>query len=224
MLKADLHLHSYRSPDSSMKPDTIIRTCLTRKINCIALTDHNTMGAVRELQQLAPFTVIAGEEIKTSQGEIIGLFLQEEIARGMSPGETVEEIKAQGGVVYVPHPFDRARKGAIDRSALLEIIDQVDVIETHNSRITFAGDRVAAERFALEHGKSVGGGSDAHVSFELGHSYVEMSEFEGSAGFLASISQGRVYGKLSSPLVHFASAFARWEKKRARTGGVRDRS
>lgn len=223
MLKADLHLHSYRSPDSGMKPDSIIRVCLQRKINCIALTDHNTMGAVRELQRLAPFTVIAGEEIKTSRGEIIGLFLQEEIGRGMSPEKTVEEIKSQGGVVYVPHPFDRARKGAIERGALLEIIDLVDVIETHNSRITFPGDRVAAERFALEHGKSSGGGSDAHVSLELGNSYVEMSEFEGPGGFLASISQGKVYGKLSSPLVHFASAFARWQKKRTRAGGTGDR-
>ncbi len=213
MLKCDLHLHSNRSHDCNMGLDTIVRTCLRRGIGCIALTDHNTFAATRELQRLAPFPVIAGEEIKTTRGEIIGLFLSEEIARGKSPGDTAEEIHAQGGVVYIPHPFDRVRKGVIEREALLEIIDLVDVIETHNSRISFRADQEAAELFATEHRKLRGGGSDAHTWWELGHSYVEIEEFDGAEGFLKALAGGTVRGSLSSPAVHIASTLARLRKK-----------
>lgn len=213
MLKTDLHLHSNRSPDCDTSPESIVRTCVRRGINCIALTDHNTFSGVHALQSIAPFRVIPGEEIKTTRGEIIGLFLQDEVARGKSPRDTAEEIRAQGGLVYVPHPFDRVRKSVIEREALLEIIDLVDIIETHNSRITFEADQVAAEMFAAEHNKLRGGGSDAHIWWELGHSYVEMPEFEGAQGFLEAIGRGQVHGKLSSPAVHFASTFAKWRKK-----------
>jgi predicted metal-dependent phosphoesterase TrpH len=213
LIKCDLHLHSNLSPDCGMKLDTIIGTCLRRGIGCIALTDHNTLAATRELQRLAPFPVIAGEEIKTTHGEIIGLFISEEIPRGKSPGATAEEIHAQGGVVYVPHPFDRLRKSAITREALLEIVDMVDVIETHNSRIIFKADQEAAELFAAQHGKLRGGGSDAHVWWELGHSYVEMPEFEGADGFLSALALGMVRGRLSSPAVHLASTITKWRKK-----------
>ena len=214
MIKADLHIHSSHSPDSGMSPDAIIRTCLRRGIGCIAITDHNTIGGVRELQSLAPFPVIAGEEIRTTHGEVMGLFLQEEIPRGLSPGRAVEEIRAQGGVVCVPHPFDRLRKSALDTAALLEIVEMVDIIETHNSRITFIQDQSTAELFAQQHGKLRGGGSDAHVWWEIGHSYVEMPEFSGPKEFLASMARATVHGKLSSPIVHLGSAFARWRKRK----------
>lgn len=213
MLKCDLHLHSFRSPDCNMSLDTIIRTCLRRGINCVALTDHNSLSAAPALQRLAPFPVILGEEIKTTEGEITGLFLTDEIPRGKTPGATVEEIRRQGGVVYIPHPFDRVRRGAIRREALLEILDQVDVIESYNSRISFRADVEAAERFALEHGKLQGAGSDSHVWWELGNSYVEMPEFEGAEGFLRSLAEGKIHGRLSSPAVHLASSFARFRKK-----------
>jgi predicted metal-dependent phosphoesterase TrpH len=213
MLKCDLHLHSFRSHDSHTGLDRIIRTCLDRGIDCVALTDHNSFASALELQRLAPFPVIPGEEVKTTEGEIIGLFLQAEIPRGMSAGATAEEIKRQGGVVYIPHPFDRVRKGPLAREALLEIIDMVDVIETLNSRITLTGDVRAAERFAADHGKLRGAGSDAHVWWELGRAYVEIPEFEGKEGFLTSLARGKVGGKLSSPTVHLFSSFAKWRKR-----------
>lgn len=198
-----------------MSLETIVKTCLRRGISCIALTDHDSLAAVQDLQRVAPFTVIAGEEIKTSRGEIIGLFLTNEIPRGMDPRATAEEIRRQGGVVYVPHPFDRFRRSRLSAPALASILDLVDVIETYNSRITLLRDVVAAERFALEHGKLRGAGSDAHVWWELGQSYVEMPEFEnGREGFLGSLAQGRVHGKLSWPMVHIASSIARLRKRR----------
>ncbi len=197
-----------------MSLDTIIRTSLRRGINCLALTDHNVLDAALTLRRIAPFPVIPGEEIRTTHGEITGLFLQEEIPQGMSPGATVEEIRRQGGVVYVPHPFDRMRRSVLAHEALLEILDLVDVVEVFNSRITFMKDVEAAERFAREHRKLRGAGSDAHIGWELGHSYVEMPEFEGGRdGFLSSLAQGRIQGRLSSPTVHLASSFVRWRKK-----------
>ena len=196
-----------------MKLDTIIRTCIRLGINCIALTDHNTFAAARELERIAPFLVIPGEEIKTTRGEIIGLFISEEIPRGKSPRDTAEEIHAQGGIVYIPHPFDRVRKSALQRDALLDIIDSVDVIEARNSRTTFPSDQESADRFAEAHDKLRGAGSDAHVWWELGHSYVEMPEFEGAAGFLRALSAGTVHGKLSSPVAHLASTITKWRKK-----------
>ncbi|MGE5620881.1 MAG: PHP-associated domain-containing protein [Sphingomonadaceae bacterium] len=213
MLKCDLHLHSQLSPDCNMSLDTIVRTCLRRGIDCIALTDHNSFSAVRRLQSLAPFHVIPGEEIKTTEGEIIGLFLTDEIPRGKSPGATVEEIRRQGGVVYVPHPFDRIRRSVLRREALMEILDQVDVIETYNSRISFHQDVEKAMSFAREHGKLQGAGSDSHVWWELGNSYVEMPDFEGRDGFLRSLAQGTIHGKLTTPLAHVASSFTKIRKK-----------
>jgi len=213
MLKCDLHLHSFRSPDCNMSLDTIIRTCLRRGINCIAITDHNSFGSARELQRLAPFPVIPGEEIKTTEGEIIGLFLTDEIPRGMSPGATVEEIRSQGGIVYIPHPFDRVRRGRISPGALTEIMDSVDIIETYNSRISFIQDVEKAERYALEHHKLQGAGSDAHIWLELGHSHIQIPEFEGSHGFLKSMAQGRIHGKLSWPYVHVASSLIKWRNR-----------
>jgi predicted metal-dependent phosphoesterase TrpH len=213
MLKCDLHLHSFRSHDSNTSLDRIVRTCLDRGINCVALTDHNSFASALDLQRLAPFPVIPGEEIMTREGEIIGLFLQAEIPRGMSAGATAEEIKRQGGVVYIPHPFDRLRKGPLATEALLEIVDMVDVVETFNSRITLMGDVPAAERFAVAHGKLWGAGSDAHVWWELGRSYVEMDEFEGKDGFLESLAQGKTVGRLSAPTVHIFSSYAKWRKR-----------
>lgn len=212
-LRCDLHLHSNRSADCNMSLDTIIRTCLRRRIGCIAITDHNTFAAARDLQRLAPFPVIPGEEIKTTHGEIIGLFLREEVAKGKSPGETAEEIKAQGGVVYVPHPFDRVRRSVLTREALHEIVALVDVVEVYNSRITFAADVEMARSFAVGHGKLQGAGSDAHVWWELGNSIAEVEPFEGKEGFLSALARGRVGGKLATPAVHLASTFLKLRRR-----------
>ncbi|HEX2922869.1 MAG TPA: PHP-associated domain-containing protein [Chloroflexota bacterium] len=213
MLKCDLHLHSFISSDGIMSLDTIIQTCLRRGVNCIALTDHNRFGNALELQRRAPFTVIPGEEIKTTEGEIIGLFLEREIPRGLTPRETVAEIRRQGGVVYIPHPFDRIRKSVLARRALMEIVDDVDVIEVLNARISFKADVEEARQFALQHDILQGAGSDSHVWWELGNAYVEMPEFEGRDGFLVSLAKGTVRGKLSSPAVHLASSFNKLRNK-----------
>ncbi len=214
MIKCDFHMHSFRSSDGNMSLDTIVQTCQRRGIDCVALTDHNLLDEAFNLQQKAPFKVIPGEEIKTNRGEIIGLFLKEQIPRGLSPRATAEEIHQQGGVVYIPHPFDRVRRSVLARDALLEIVDLVDVIEVLNARIIFMADAQEAERFAIEHGKLMGAGSDAHVWWELGRCFVEMPDFEGGREqFLKALAQGKINGKLSWPAVHIASSLNKWRKK-----------
>ena len=116
MLKADLHVHSEYSPDSESSLVDIIEHCTAKGINCIAITDHNEIAGAIELKNIAPFTVIVGEEILSSSGEIIGLFLTEHIPAQLSAEETIRRIKDQGGLVLIPHPFDRYfRPSAIAR-------------------------------------------------------------------------------------------------------------
>jgi len=215
LLKADLHTHTYFSPDGLTSPEEYVQTCLKRGINCVAVTDHNEIGGALAIQKLASFTVIIGEEVESSEGEIIGLFLREEVPGGLSPEETVRRVKEQGGLVCVPHPFDRFRHEHLDEAALMRILPQVDIIEALNARTTLRADNEQAARFAQEHGLAMSAGSDAHSARELGRACVEMPDFEGPQEFLKALRQGRIVGRLSSPLVHL---FSRWARLRRRLG------
>lgn len=216
MLRADLHLHTYYSGDGVSSPQEVVRWCIQRGINCVAVTDHNSINGALEVREIAPFEVIIAEEIKTSQGEITGFFLNEEIPRGLSPQETVARIKAQGGLVSIPHPFDRLRRSVLHHRALEEILAQVDIIEGFNARTLLRADSARALRFAREYGFPAGAGSDAHIPQELGNAYVEMPEFEGPQEFLASLRRGTIRGRLSSPTVHLWSTLAKLRKRFAK--------
>jgi predicted metal-dependent phosphoesterase TrpH len=213
LLKADLHTHTYFSPDSITSPDKYVQTCLKRSINCVAVTDHGSIGGALAVEKLASFKVIIGEEVESSEGEIIGLFLQEEVPVGLSAEETVQRIKEQGGLVCIPHPFDRFRGEHLAEAALMRILPQVDIIETLNARTIFRRDNERAARFAQEHGLAMSAGSDAHSTRELGRACVEMPEFDGPRQFLAALKEGRIVGRLSSPLVHLHSRWA-WLRRR----------
>jgi len=215
LLKADLHTHTYFSPDALTSPEKYVQTCLKRGINCTAVTDHNDIGGALAVQKLASFKVIIGEEVESLQGEIIGLFLREEVPAGLSPEETARRIKEQGGLVCVPHPFDRFRREHLAEAALMRILPQVDIIETLNARTTLRSDNENASRFAQEHGLAMSAGSDAHSARELGRACVEMPDFDGPQEFLQALRQGRILGRLSSPLVHLHS---RWARLRRRLG------
>ena len=108
-------------------------------LNCIAITDHNTIVGALEVQRIAPFKVIVGEEIGSSEGEVTGLFLKEEVPRGLPPVETARRIKSQGGLVSIPHPFDRFRRGVISRRGLDDLLPYVDIVEVFNSRNNLSG-------------------------------------------------------------------------------------
>ena len=207
-IRADLHNHSYFSPDSILSPGQAIERARRAGLDCIAITDHNTVRgglAVREIAE--GFQVIVGEEVRTLDGEVLGLFLEEDIPRGLSARDTVSLIKEQGGLVGVPHPFDHLRS-ELGEAGMLPLIEEIDFIEALNSRIVFAVHNKQALEFARRHGKPVSAASDAHSSREIARSYVEMPPFTGPADFLESLRQGRLVGRLSSPLIHMVSRYA----------------
>ena len=209
MLRADLHLHTNASPDSMVTPDALVKCCQKKDINCIAVTDHNTMDAVAAVQRVAPFRVIAAEEIKTSEGEIIGYFLREAIPPRLSPEETVGRIKAQGGLVCVPHPFDRLRREPLHVKALMRVLPQVDMIEALNARVTVSSDNRRAVAFAAQNNLPCSAGSDAHSLLEIGTAYIEMPDFDTAEQFLESLREGTLSGGRSTPLVHLISTWAK---------------
>lgn len=200
-----------------MRPERMIRTCLERGINALAITDHNRFDGALELQDLAPFTIIPGEEIKTSEGELIGYFLTDHIERGLSPEETARRIREQGGVVNVPHPFDGLRGSRLNTEALERLVDLdlVDMIEIFNARMTRAADNDAAESYALKHSLPGTAGSDAHTYAEIGAAYMDIRPFDGPGGFIEAVREGRMCGRLSPWPVHFASTWAKVAKRLA---------
>lgn len=212
MIRVDLHIHTEYSADCLTRCADVIRWAQRRQLGALAITDHNTIEGALALSATSPVPIVVGEEVRTTRGEIIGLFLREEIPAQLSPSETARIIHQQGGLVYIPHPMDRVGRCALELGALMEIIEEVDVIETFNARVTFSLDNKRAGELARSYGLPCGAGSDAHQGFEIGRAYVEMPTFINARGFLESIRRGKVRGHLSSPLVHVGSTYARLAK------------
>ena len=218
LLKAELHMHTMYSPDCSLTLEAIVAAAKRRDLDVLAITDHNSLQGAIELQRQAPFAVIVSEEIRCLEGELIGYFLQEEIPQRLRASETARLIKEQGGVVCVPHPFDRLRRSRLREDTLGELVREglVDVIEIQNSRVLVPNDNYRARHFASEHGLLASGGSDAHSAAEIGRTYMELPPFEDAAAFRDALRSGRVVGRLSSPLVHAVTIWEKWRRRRPR--------
>ena len=212
-IKVDLHVHTSYSRDSLLSLEEVIETALHRGLGALAILDHNTIEGALALRDMAPFPVIVGEEILTSEGEIAGLFLQKVIPPGLTPAQTVQRIQQQGGLVYIPHPFDSIRQSRLHESALMAVLDRVDAIEVLNARVLRPGDNERARRFAETHGLPRGAGSDAHSSIEIGQAYVEMAPFADRDSFLSNLASGQVCGRMSAPHVHLSSTWAKIRKR-----------
>jgi len=212
LLKADLHIHTEYSKDCSMPLEKIINRCLETGINCIAIADHGTIEGALKMQTIAPFPVIVAEEILTSHGEIMGMFLKDGIPSGLSVSETIFRIKTQGALVCIPHPFDIFRQSAVKADIVEEIVNQIDVIEVFNSRTLFQSS-AKVQIFAQKYGIPESAGSDAHTPNEIGKAYVEMPQFNGRDDFLNALVKAKICGQKTSPLVHFGSAWARLKKR-----------
>ena len=215
-------MHTHHSPDSRMSPRDLVARCVKVGLNCVAVTDHNTVAGAMEVREIAPFIVIVGEEVASAGGEITGLFLKETVPRGLTPVETAQAIKDQGGLVSIPHPFDRFRRSVIVRQAIQDILPYADIVEVFNARNTFSADDRKAHELAQEHGLLTSGVSDAHTFMELGRTYVEMPEFDGTPeGFKAALAQGRIVGRRMNPLIHVVSTL---NKVKGRLLGKRPRA
>ncbi|HEY1565236.1 MAG TPA: glycosyltransferase [Gaiellaceae bacterium] len=192
---ADLHLHTSWSHDCSIEVDDLLDHAEAQGLGAIAVTDHNVFGGALEAAERARgrrLVVIPGEEVKTAdQGEVIGLFLREEIPRGMSFGETVEAIRAQGGLVYLPHPFDRLH-AIPSPETLHRHLAEVDIFEVYNARLLFEAYNEEALRFARKYNLTPGAGSDAHVLAGVGTGAVRMRRFSGPEEFLVSLHDAEV--------------------------------
>jgi len=241
LIDVDLHMHTDHSGDCATPVEVLLATAAEQGLGAIAVTDHNEVsGALEARRQAAemdpahPVKVIVAEEVKTAeQGEVIGLFIEEKIPRGLSLEETVAEIKRQGGLVYVPHPFDRMHS-VPDYEHLLKILDDVDAIEVFNPRVAIGAFNEEAARFAAKYRIVAGAGSDSHVAQGLGSVRIRMRDFDGPQEFLQSLRDADILTRPTSLLYVQALKFlqtkatpasaqrarkARRVKRAKRTGG-----
>ena len=207
LLRVDVHNHTHYSPDSILSPRRFVDEAQRRGLDLIAVTDHNTISGALAVREISEKPVIIGEEVKSADGEILGLFLSKEVPKGLPASETVARIKEQGGLVGVPHPFDSLRS-ALNEDVALTLIDQIDFIEALNARMVFSSHNDRARNFAAAHSLPTTAGSDAHSPWEVARCYVEMPPFEGPRDFLAALRHGRLAGSLSTPFVHLISRYA----------------
>jgi hypothetical protein len=184
-----------------------------RRVDKVAITDHNDLEGALDFYAQAPDRFVVGEEIKTAQGELIGLFLDRLVPSGLLARDTITLIHEQGGLAGASHPLDRMRGEALGQEALEGLQGELDFVEVFNARVVFPGDNRRAREMAVRWGLPGSAGSDAHSPFEVGRAFVEMPSFEGKHDFLDCLAQGQVGGRLSSPLVHFISRYATVRKR-----------
>jgi predicted metal-dependent phosphoesterase TrpH len=190
----DLHMHTEHSYDCSVPVPELLDQAEAQGLGAIAVTDHNVFGGAREALELArdrDLVVIPGEEVKTTAGEVIGLFLREEVPRGMSMAETITAIREQGGLVYLPHPFDRLHS-IPDARTLHRHLNEIDVFEVYNAKLLLDGFNDEALRFARKYNLTMGAGSDAHVVQAIGTGAVRMRAFETPEEFLISLRSAEI--------------------------------
>lgn len=188
-IRVDLHSHTMWSGDSTTTPDEVEQAIRESGLDVLCITDHNTTKGALALADRMPCRIVVGEELRTYAGEIIGLFLAERVPMGVSPVEAAELIRSQGGVVYVPHPFDPTKRH-LTSAALDELVELglVDAIEGLNAKTSLASLNRRAVEYARAHGLLIGAGSDAHVPDALGAAFVEMPDFDGPRSFLEALA------------------------------------
>ncbi|MCL2706568.1 MAG: PHP domain-containing protein [Dehalococcoidia bacterium] len=213
MIKVDLHIHTHYSGDSDTSLEQLTERCQKLGLGAIAVTDHGTAeGALKLSRQNTPFKLIVGEEIESSEGEIIGLFLKKSIPCRLSPEETIRRIREQGGLVCIPHPFDRYRSSAMQSATLERIADQVDIIEVFNARTIQLQNLKLPNEFAGRHHLLAGAGSDAHSLAEIGRAYIVIPDFNSRDEFLQNMTHAKIYGKRPSMAIYCRSTLRRVRK------------
>ena len=198
LVRIDLHVHTRHSHDSAAPVSSVLQRCRDSGLGLVAITDHDNIRGGLEARELGGLPVIVGEEIKSAKGDIIGLFLEEPVPPKLPPLETVKRVKAQGGLVGIPHPFDRIRPTAMGRKALLEILPFVDFLEGYNAHTLLPMDNRRGVEFAEDHSLPVVSCSDSHSALELGRTYTEVpaAELDGTPeGLMRAIRAGTCMGR-----------------------------
>lgn len=195
-INADLHIHSNFSKDCVSTIESILATAREVGLGAVAIADHDEIDGALLAKRLSdgdPFVIVA-EEVKTREGEVIGLFLQERIPGGLSFDETLSLIKEQGGLVYVPHPFDALRTTPSYR-AMVDNLHRIDVVEIYNAKVALSSFNLAAERFASKYNVVAGAGSDSHVLQGLGTAMLHMPRFDDQVSFMAALSEADIVAR-----------------------------
>lgn len=218
---ADFHVHTRASRDSLMSEDRFIRLALERGLTHVAITNHNNVeGAVAVRDRVAAMGVedrlhvILGEEVSSADGEIIGLYLTETIAHGLSADETADQIHAQGGLASIPHPYDPFRRSHITETALLRLADggKIDAIEVFNSRVTFSRHNQQAADLAARYEIPGIACSDAHSGIEVAMSFNALPAFTTADELRAALQENEWHGTRSTKLIHLTTRWAVWSK------------
>lgn len=216
---ADFHIHNRFSRDSILSEDKFIRIALERGLTHVAVTNHNNVeGAIAVRDRVAALgvddrlTVILGEEVSTSDGEVVGIFLKRTIPRGLTADQTADEIHAQGGLVSIPHPFDPLRASHIRRGALekLAAASKIDMIEVFNSRVTFSRHNGQAAEFAARHRIPGIACSDSHSGFEVAMSFNALPAFTTADELRDGLAENEWHGSRSTVLIHLTTRYAVW--------------
>ena len=216
--RVELHCHTHASGDSLADPRRLLTVAKEKGIDRLAITDHNTTTGAEEAAALDPERVIMGEEIMTTEGELLAYFLRERVPPGLSPEETISRLRAQGAVIAVSHPFDYSRKGAWREASLGRILPLVDALEVFNARTWDSRPNRRAAEWARRAGLPGIAGSDAHAPFEVGTARTRLAPFHDAQSFGQALRTARIEGRRSGPWVHFVSRYAVWSKRRAGEG------
>ena len=215
-LRVEFHAHTIFSKDSLTRPQKLIETCDKKHIDRIVITDHNTIAGALRAKEIDPELIIVGEEIMTTEGELLAAFVEEEIPPGLPPMEAINLLRSQEAFISVSHPFDRMRAGHWSLNALINISPHVDAIEIFNARCMLPKYNRFAKNFATKYNLRGTVGSDAHAEFEIGKATMLLPVFNDSQGLRRSLDDVSFQMSLSAPWVHLTSRYAVWRKKRAK--------
>jgi predicted metal-dependent phosphoesterase TrpH len=199
--KIDLHTHSIISQDGGITAAQYEKILQSGELDCIAITDHNETSFARIMQKKLGDRIIIGEEIGTKEGEIIGLYLKETIPGGIGIDEAIASIKHQGGLVYIPHPFEKFRKG-LQSVTMNRIATDIDIVESFNGRGKFRGKPMFAQQFALKNSIPQAASSDAHGFKGLGQTSSGLSEFPNQKN-LTQLLESAILDKTYAPFYTF---------------------
>ena len=213
MLCVELHCHTIYSKDSLTAPAALLATCRRKGIDRLVVTDHNTISGAILAKETNPERFIVGEEIMTTQGELLAIFVREEIPANIHPREVIDRLRSQGAFISVAHPFDRWRSGHWEIDELMQILPLIDAIEIFNARSTLQRYNLEAEAFARKLNLLGTVGSDAHTLCEIGKATLHMPKFHDAPSLKAALSMAQTHVSRSAAWVHLASRYAVMYKK-----------